>query len=155
MSRRLFSNVLYPNITVTNTVWKKLNSIIRDSKKTTNKETIVKGFFLSASVDTNNKNTYSLSNLNEKEYDLIIARNNNQTVPVNIITHRGTDTDNDIDIILDPCSEPVLLGTIIDYNLINSSKENAHPQGDFIFTPCKYASVNLGKNVTFLVEKGH
>ena len=153
MSRRVFSNILYPNITVTNTVWKKLNSIIHDSKKTTNKETIVKGFFLSASLDTNNKNSYSLSNLNEKEYDFIIARNNNLTVPVNIISHRSNDKD--IDIVLDPCSEPVLLGTIIDYNLINSSKESANPQGDFIFTPCKYASVNLGKNVTFLVEKGH
>lgn len=153
MSRRLFSNVLYPNITVTNTVWKKLDGIIRESKVSDNKESFVKGFFLSASVDINNKNSYSLSNLNEKEYDLIIARNDHLSVPINIISNR--DNDNHIDILLDPCSEPVLLGTIIDYNLTNLAKDNTCSGGNFIFTPCKYASVNLGKNHTFLVDKGH
>ena len=151
MSRRLFSNILYPNITITNTVWKKLDTIIKESKITANEETVVKGFFLSVSVDNNNKNSYSLSNLNKKEYDLIITSNNNLTAPVNIISNRGND--NDIDIILDPCSESVLLGTIIDYNFINSTKDCVHSQGNFLFTPCKYASVNLGKNVSFLVEK--
>lgn len=129
MIKRLFTSNFTP-IIVTNTAWRKINSI-------SNKLSINKFIFSATSGGCNGYN-YNLTTLDNIKYNNIITTSKIKPTIIN---------DNKNIILIDPVSEFLLLGTTIDY--IEEDFEKNVYENKFVFTPDKKTNSSCGCGISF------
>ena len=132
MIKRLFSTINLDPIKVTDTAWKKIYQI--------NKKQQMFSFLFSATSGGCNGFNYKLEQINEKEYNDIIDTNSSIIKPT-ILAKDNTQ------ILIDPVSEFLLLGTTIDY--VNEDYSNGIFENKFIFIPDKTLAASCGCGVSF------
>ena len=127
--KRFFSTVKYP-IIVSSRAWNKINMI----SNTTNNN---KFLFTAKSGGCNGFN-YKLSQINNDKFMDII---NDCKIKPNIIEK------NDINILVDPMAEMILLGTTIDY--VTEDYEGDIFENKFVFIPNDNLATSCGCGVSF------
>ena len=130
MIKRLFSTINKSPIIITNNAWNKMINISKTQK--------INRFLFSATNGGCNGFNYKLNLLNDKEYENIY--NTNKIKP-NIIKKENTE------LLIEPMSEFLLLGTTIDYIHENYSKGVF--ENKFIFIPNKTLATSCGCGISF------
>ena len=151
MYRRLFTNHVYPHISITDAAWKKLSDIIKsgnDSKKTRRARASadVRGILFSATSGGCNGFNYSLNTISSKRYDRLVDQST-APIPVTVLEKNGAE------LVVDPCTQMVLTGTTIDY--VEADYINNVFESKFIYTPNKdlAASCGCGKSFTVTTQQ--
>ena len=133
MSKRLFS-IIPPPIHITNNAWEKLNNICNKLS--------INNFIFSAIGGGCGGYNYNLTTLTNEEYNKLMTTHTTKTsLTPTIITKC------DKNILIDPVSEFLLLGTTIDY--VNEDYENNIYENKFIFIPDKTKSMSCGCGISF------
>ena len=132
MIKRLFSTINFDPIKVTDTAWKKIYQI--------NKKQQMFRFLFSATSGGCNGFNYKLELINKKEYNEIIDTNSSIIKPTILVK-------DNTQILVDPVSEFLLLGTTIDY--VNEDYSNGIFENKFTFTPNKKLASSCGCGVSF------
>jgi len=130
MIKRFFSSINIAPIIVTNNAWNKINEI-------SNQQNVLR-FLFSATGGGCNGYNYKLGLIQDKEYDDIY--NSNKIKPT-IIKKKHNE------ILVDPMSEFLLLGTTIDY--VNEDYANGIFENKFIFIPDKTFASSCGCGISF------
>jgi iron-sulfur cluster assembly accessory protein len=131
MIKRVFSTINKPSIIVTNNAWKKIEEISKTQKGT---------FLFSATSGGCNGFNYKLNILNRDEYNKILNTDYYKIKPTIIIQ-------NDTNILVDPKSEMLLLGTTIDY--IKEDYSKGEFENKFVFIPDKTLASSCGCGISF------
>ena len=131
MIKRLFSTIKNYPIIITDDAWSKMSEIILKQNS--------KSFLLSASSGGCNGFNYELNLLNKVEHNNFINK-----YEVNKITEIKN---NDIILLIDPLSEFLLFGTIIDY--VSSDYNKNIFESKFIFKPDKNLATSCGCGISF------
>lgn len=132
MIKRLFSTVNNQSITITNNAWKKITAINNKQKEFC--------FLFSATSGGCNGFNYNFNLISEMEYDDIIETNCGKIKPTII-------KKDDTQILVDPVSEFLLLGTTIDFVKEDYSKNIF--ESKFVFKPNKELTASCGCGVSF------
>ena len=131
MIKRMFSTISNsPIIIVTNNAWDKMIQISKIQK--------IERFLFSATTGGCNGFNYKLGLLNGIEYETIY---NTSKFKPNIIKKGNTE------LLIDPMSEFLLLGTTIDY--IQEDYSNGVFENKFIFIPNKTLASSCGCGISF------
>jgi len=141
--RRFLTNIIYPNITITSNAWNKLDDIIKKGDITNNRSKLVKGFLFSAKSGGCNGFNYNLNSFNKRDYKTYFNKYS-KNVPVTVISN------NNINVMVEPFSEPFLLGTTIDY--ITADYINNNYESKFVFTPNSALATSCGCGKSFTVK---
>ena len=131
---RLFSTIKNNFIEITPKAWDKMKLI---SKKKNNNI-----FLLSAKSGGCNGFNYDLSLKDEKFFKKTIKESK---IPLNIIQNENTK------ILIDPCSEFLLVGTTIDF--VTEDLDKGFFENKFIFTPDKKNNTSCGCGISFSPKK--
>ena len=132
MIKRMFSTITKPSILVTNHAW---NKIIEISKKQK-----LSSFLFSATSGGCNGFNYKLALIDEKDYKNILNTHFHKIKPT-IIKRKNTE------ILVDPKSEFLLLGTTIDY--IQENYSSGIFENKFVFIPDKTLASSCGCGISF------
>ena len=130
MNQRFFSSINKASIIVTNNAWSKINEI--------GKKQNALRFLFSATGGGCNGYNYKLGLIKDKEYDDIYHSNK---IKPTIIKK------NNNEVLVDPMSEFLLLGTTIDY--IYEDYSNGVFENKFVFIPDKTYASSCGCGVSF------
>jgi len=130
--KRIFSTINNFPITITNNAWNKMIQISKTQK--------IEKFVFSATSGGCNGFNYKLDLLNNKEYENIYNTHFKKIKP-SIIKRDNTE------LLIDPMSEFLLLGTTIDY--INEDYSNGVFENKFIFIPDKTLASSCGCGISF------
>jgi len=117
-------------LTITNNAWKKMFDILKNNNN--------KNFILSATSGGCSGFNYNFKIIENTKYDYIINSNKFNPIVVN---------NNGVNVIIDPCSEFLLLGTTIDYITENFTKGIF--SNKFSFTPNKELASSCGCGISF------
>jgi len=131
MIRRTVITVARAPLSITNSAWDKMNYIVNKEKGMS--------FLFSASSGGCNGFNYNLTLLPEKEYQKII--DDAGRIPP-ILMNQG-----EVNLIVDPVSDMLLLGTKVDYVHENLSKGIF--ESKFTFTPDKDKATSCGCGISF------
>jgi len=129
MLKRLFSTLRQP-ISVTLPAWNKMNQISNTQK--------IDRFLFSATQGGCNGFNYNLNLLNDYDYKTICSEQS--IIPTVIKT-------NNTELVIDPVSEFLLLGTTIDY--IQEDYSKGIFESKFIFIPNKTFASSCGCGISF------
>ena len=132
MIKRLFSTLNTQSITITNNAWKKIMEINNKQKEFC--------FLFSAKSGGCNGFNYNFNLINETEYNDIIETNCGKIKPTILTKH-------DTQILVDPVSEFLLLGTTIDFVEEDYSKNIF--ESKFVFKPNKELTASCGCGISF------
>tara|TARA_B110000879_G_C11178171_1_gene517095 strand:+ start:1649 stop:2062 length:414 start_codon:yes stop_codon:yes gene_type:complete len=132
MIKRIFSTINNSQIIVTNNAWNKMNKISKTQK--------IERFLFSATSGGCNGFNYTLGLLDNIEYEKIYNIHFNKIKPTII------KSDN-IELLIDPMSEFLLLGTTIDY--IHEDYSNGIFENKFVFFPNKTLASSCGCGISF------
>lgn len=132
MIKRLFSTVNNQSITITKNAWKKITEINKKQKDFC--------FLFSATSGGCNGFNYNFNLINETEYNDIVKTNCGKIKPTIL-------TKDDTQILVDPISEFLLLGTTIDFVKEDYSKNIF--ESKFVFKPNKEITASCGCGVSF------
>ena len=138
---RLLSTIKKFPIIITDNAWNKIINISKTQK--------LKYFLFSAKSGGCNGFNYKFNSINTKEYNNIYNTNLTKSHLNNIkptIIQK-----NNITILIDPVSEFLLLGTIIDY--INEDYSNNIFENKFVFIPDKNITSSCGCGISFTPKK--
>ena len=131
MIRRTISTITRAPLTITNNAWDKMNYIVNKEKG--------KSFLFSASSGGCNGFNYNLTLLHQKEYQKII--DDAGRIPP-ILMNQG-----EVNLIVDPVSDMLLLGTKVDY--VHEDLSNGIFESKFTFTPDKEKATSCGCGISF------
>jgi len=132
MIKRLISTINNNSITITNNAWKKIIEINNKQKEFC--------FLFSATSGGCNGFNYNFNLISEMEYNEIIETNCGKIKPTTL-------TKDNTQILIDPVSEFLLLGTTIDFIEENYSKNIF--ESKFVFKPNKELSASCGCGISF------
>jgi iron-sulfur cluster assembly accessory protein len=130
MFKRMFSTINHP-ISITTNAWNKMIKISKTQK--------IDRFLFSATNGGCNGFNYKLNLLNDTDYKTIYT--DLDKMKPTIIKRDNTE------LLIDPMSEFLLLGTTIDY--INEDYSNGVFENKFIFIPNKTLATSCGCGVSF------
>ena len=130
MFKRMFSTINHP-ISITTNAWNKMIKISKTQK--------IDRFLFSATNGGCNGFNYKLNLLNDTDYKTIYI--DLDKMNPTIIKRDNTE------LLIDPMSEFLLLGTTIDY--INEDYSNGVFENKFIFIPNKTLATSCGCGVSF------
>lgn len=136
MIKRVFSTINYSPIIVTNNAWNKIIQICKTQK--------IERFIFSATSGGCNGFNYKLRLLNDIEYENIYNIQSNKIKPTIL-------KKNNIELLIDPTSEFLLLGTTIDY--IDEDYTKGVFENKFIFIPDKIIASSCGCGISFTLKK--
>jgi iron-sulfur cluster assembly accessory protein len=131
MIRRTVITVARAPLSITNSAWDKMNYIVNQEKGMS--------FLFSASSGGCNGFNYNLTLLHQNEYQKII--DDAGRIPP-ILMNQG-----EVNLIVDPVSDMLLLGTKVDYIHENLSKGIF--ESKFTFTPDKDKATSCGCGISF------
>lgn len=131
MIRRTISTITRAPLTITNSAWEKMNYIIKKKKGM--------NFLFSASSGGCNGFNYNLTLLHQKEYQKII--DDAGRIPP-ILMNQG-----EVNLIVDPVSDMLLLGTKVDY--VHEDLSKGIFESKFTFTPDKDKATSCGCGISF------